>query len=130
MIKQSFVLATIICLSVTAALAKDVDERGLSIQGLDQKSARIYLDGIADGFQVLNTALLQQGKNPMYCIPEKVVLYGRDLLEFISPEVTGSREGINVAISALFGLRDKYPCQKKMKAGEHRSGSEVGREGS
>jgi len=128
MIKQSVVLATIICLMVTAVLAKDIEEQGLSIQGLDEKSARIYLDGVADGFQVLNTALLQQGKNPMYCIPEKIVLYGRDLLEFVSPKMAGSQEGINVAISALFALRDTYPCQKKMKTGEHRSSGEVDRE--
>jgi|GEM_PF-3025297 len=128
MIKQSYVLATIICLCVTSAMAKNSDKQGISIQGLDEKSARIYLDGVADGFQVLNTALLQQGKDPLYCIPEKIVLYGRDLLEFISSKVTGSQEGINVAISALFALRNKYPCQHKVKAAEHRSIRDIGQE--
>ena len=89
---------------------KEIAKPPLSIKGMTQFSQRMYLSGVADGFQIVNAKLIRQGKDPLYCIPEKVVLYGRDLLEFASKDLTGPQDDMSIAVSGLFGLIEKYPC--------------------
>ena len=101
-------LTLTLCLSVANGLA----EPPLTIQGLTQKGAHHYLNGVADGFQIMNAQLSRQGKTPLYCIPGEVILYGRDLLELTSKDMTGSQPEIDVVVSAMFGLMNKYPCKK------------------
>ena len=79
---------------------------------LDQNEERFYLEGVTDGFQVLNAALMQKGRQPLYCIPRKVVLYGRDVYELASKDLVGPQENIDLLVSALYGLMKKYPCKE------------------
>ncbi len=85
----------------------------LSIEGMTQDQQRVYLDGLADGFQIINAKLQRQGQQPLYCIPEKVVVLGRDLLEFAAEDLQGPQEDITIAVSGLLGLIERYPCSEK-----------------
>ena len=95
------------------AQARDLVQPALSIQGMTQEQQRVYLDGLADGFQILNTKLQRQGQLPLYCIPEKVVILGRDLLEFAAEDLQGPQEDLTIAVSGLLGLIERYPCPKE-----------------
>lgn len=102
----------ICCLGMTSSLSfsKERGDRAPSVPGLTPKEERLYLNGVADGFQVLNAALLHQGRQPLYCIPPKIVLYGRDLRELASNDSEKDRKDVDLIVSALFGLMDRYPC--------------------
>ena len=76
---------------------------------------RIYLDGVVDGFQIVNAKLQRQGQEPLYCIPEKVVLFGRDLLVFSSKDLIGPQDDMTIAVSGLLGLMERYPCPENQK---------------
>lgn len=93
--------------------ARDLVQPALSIQGMTQEQQRVYLDGLADGFQILNAKLQRQGQQPLYCIPEKVVILGRDLLEFAAEDLQGPQEDLTIAVSGLLGLIERYPCSKE-----------------
>ncbi|MDT7042500.1 hypothetical protein [Candidatus Nitronereus thalassa] len=93
--------------------AKELVQPALSIQGMTQEQQRVYLDGLADGFQILNAKLQRQGQSPLYCIPEKVVILGRDLLEFAAEDLQGPQEDLTIAVSGLLGLIERYPCPKE-----------------
>ena len=101
------ILTLSFCLVITQGLA----EPPLTIKGLTHKAAHHYLDGVADGFQIMNAQLSRQRKIPLYCIPDQVVLYGRDLYELTSKDMTGPQHEIDIVVSALFGLMKKYPCK-------------------
>ena len=97
------------------ALSQEMPRPPLSVKGMTPGAQRLYLDGVVDGYQIVNAKLQLQGKEPLYCIPEKVVLYGRDLLEFASKELTGAQDDMTIAVSGLLGLMEKYPCSKDQK---------------
>ena len=100
------------------AHARDLVQPALSIEGMTQEQQRVYLDGLADGFQIINAKLQRQGQQPMYCIPENIVILGRDLLEFAAKDLQGPQEDLTIAVSGLLGLIERYPCPK-----EHDEGS-------
>jgi hypothetical protein len=103
----SIILTLTLLLTVTNGLA----EPPLTIKGFTLKGAHHYLNGAADGFQIMNAQLSRRGQTPLYCIPGKVVLYGRDLFELTSKDLAGPQNETDVVISALFGLMNKYPCK-------------------
>jgi len=94
------------------AHARDLVQPALSIEGMTQEQQRVYLDGLADGFQIINAKLQRQGQQPIYCIPEKIVILGRDLLEFAAEDLQGPQEDLTIAVSGLLGLIERYPCSK------------------
>jgi len=93
--------------------ARDLVQPVLSIEGMTQEQQRVYLDGLADGFQIINAKLQRKRQQPMYCIPEKVVILGRDLLEFAAEDLQGPQEDLTIAVSGLLGLIERYPCTKE-----------------
>ena len=93
--------------------ARDLVQPVLSIEGMTQDQQRVYLDGLADGFQIINIKLQRQGQRPLYCIPEKVVVIGRDLLEFAAEDLQGPQEDLTIGVSGLLGLIERYPCSKE-----------------
>ncbi len=93
--------------------ARDLVQPALSIEGMTQEQQRVYLDGLADGFQIINAKIQRKGQPPMYCIPEKVVILGRDLLEFAAEDLQGPQEDLTIAVSGLLGLIERYPCTKE-----------------
>lgn len=94
------------------AHARDLVQPALSIEGMTLEQQRVYLDGLADGFQIMNAKLKRQGQPPLYCIPEKVVVLGRDLLEFAAEDLQGPQEDLTIAVSGLLGLMERYPCTR------------------
>ena len=96
------------------AFARDLVKPVLSIEGMTQDQQRLYLDGLADGFQIINVKLQRQGQPPLYCVPEKVVVLGRDLLEFAAEDLQGPQEDLTIGVSGLLGLIERYPCSKEV----------------
>jgi hypothetical protein len=92
------------------AFSQQISQPPLSVKGMTPWAQRIYLDGVVDGFQIVNAKLQRQGQKPLFCIPEKVVLFGRDLLVFSSKDLSGPQDDITVAVSGLLGLMERYPC--------------------
>ena len=110
-IHQTAIITVVLgVLWMSATTFGGAEEERLFLKGYTPAGAREYLNGVADGFQILTAELIRQGRQPLYCLPGKVVLYGRDLLELASRELTGPQEDIDVVITALFGLKKKYPC--------------------
>ena len=96
------------------AFARDLVRPVLSIEGMTQDQQRVYLDGLANGFQIINVKLQRQGQPPLYCIPEKVTVLGRDLLEFAAEDLQGPQEDLTIGVSGLLGLIERYPCPKEV----------------
>ncbi len=113
MLRNALLVTTILGLTLSTAMAMALDEKPLSISGLTQRSEQHYLNGVADGFQIMNAQFARRGSPRLFCIPGKVVLYGRDLLELASKDLRGPQEDVDVVVSALFGLMKKYPCQQQ-----------------
>lgn len=107
--------AFVIGLLGSPALSKEIPKSPLSVKGMTPFAQRVYLDGVVDGFQIVNAKLQRKGHEPLYCIPEKVVLYGRDLLEFASQDLRGPQADMTIAVSGLLGLMERYPCQESPK---------------
>lgn len=106
------ILSISMCLGLLTSpgLSEEIPPPQLSVKGMTPWAERIYLDGVVDGFQIVNAKLRRQGKEPLYCIPEKVVLFGRDLLVFSSKDLVGPQDDITIAVSGLLGLMERYPC--------------------
>ena len=111
------ILTMVFCIGVLAspAFSKEIPKPPLSVKGMTPWAQRVYLDGVVDGFQIVNAKLQRQGHEPLYCIPEQVVLYGRDLLEFASQDLIGPQADMTIAVSGLLGLIERYPCQESPK---------------
>ena len=99
---------------VPQTFARDLVQPVLSIEGMTQGQQRAYLDGLAAGFQIINGKLQRQGQPPLYCVPEKVVVLGRDLLEFAAEDLQGPQEDLTIGVSGLLGLIERYPCSKEV----------------
>ncbi len=97
------------------AFPQEISQPPLSVKGMTPWAQRIYLDGVVDGFQIVNAKLQRQGQEPLYCIPDKVVLFGRDLLVFSSNDLFGPQDDITIAVSGLLGLMERYPCSGNRK---------------
>ena len=99
---------------MSQTFARDLVQPVLSIEGMTQDQQRVYLDGLANGFQIINVKLQRQGQPPLYCIPEKVTVLGRDLLEFAAEDLQGPQEALTIGVSGLLGLIERYPCPKEV----------------
>lgn len=108
-------IAVCIGLFASPALTQEIPKAPLSVRGMTPWAQRVYLDGVVDGFQIVNAKLQRQEREPLYCIPEKVVLYGRDLLEFASKDLVGAQDDMTIAVSGLLGLIERYPCPISQK---------------
>ena len=102
-------------LLASPTLSQELPKPPLSVKGMTPWAQRIYLDGVVDGYQIVNAKLQRQGKEPLYCIPKKVVLFGRDLLEFSSKDLIGPQDDMTIAVSGLLGLIERYPCSESQK---------------
>ena len=111
-VKIALCILMILC-GISRASARELVQPALAIEGMTQDQQRTYLNGLADGFQIINAKIQRQGQQPLYCIPEKVVVLGRDLLEFASEDLQGPQEDLTIAVSGLLGLMERYPCTKK-----------------
>ena len=113
----SRILSFALCLGFLGSpvFSQEIPDPPLSVKGMTPWAQRVYLDGVVDGFQIVNAQLQRQGHEPLYCIPEKVVLYGRDLLEFASQDLRGPQADMTIAVSGLLGLKERYPCQEGPK---------------
>ena len=111
MFQRAIGIAVFLVFVSSPANTKEISKPPLSIKGMTAWGQRMYLDGVVDGFQIINAKLTRQEQEPLYCIPEKVVVYGRDLLEFASKDLKGPQDDMTIAVSGLFGLIEKYPCQ-------------------
>lgn len=113
----SRILSIAMCLGLlgSPALSQEISQPPLSVKGMTPWAQRIYLEGVVDGFQIVNAKLQRQGKEPLYCIPEKIVLFGRDLLIYSSKDLIGPQDDITIAVSGLLGLIERYPCSESQK---------------
>ena len=111
---SSPILSIVIGLLLMSSLAvgQDTSLPPLSVKGMTPGAQRLYLDGVVDGFQIINAKLQREGQKPLYCIPDKVVLFGRDLLVFSSKDLIGPQDDMTIAVSGLLGLMERYPCSK------------------
>ncbi len=115
MFSRIFFIAIFLGLLASPAFPQEISQPPLSVKGMTPWGQRIYLDGVVDGFQIINAKLQRQGQEPLYCIPEKVVLFGRDLLVFSSKDLIGPQDDITIAVSGLLGLMERYPCSESRK---------------
>ena len=112
MFSRIYFIAIFFGLFASPAIPQEISQPPLSVKGMTPWAQRIYLDGVVDGFQIVNAKLQRQGQEPLYCIPEKVVLFGRDLLVFSSNDLVGPQDDMTIAVSGLLGLMERYPCSE------------------
>jgi len=67
-------------------------------------------------FRAVNVELKDGGGTPLYCVPEKVVLTGEQLIDILRRWVESKRprhpriESAPVPTALLYALRDAFPC--------------------
>jgi hypothetical protein len=102
---RSIVLALAIFL-VPAAAAQ---EAPLSIKGVNEAGMKMLLAGMAYGIGSANFFLRMEGRG-LYCPPRGVLTTPELLRQIAANQLNGAHKPDVIAITAIDGLRKKYPC--------------------
>jgi hypothetical protein len=78
---------------------------------------RLYLNGVKEGLLAFNTKIESDGKDPYFCLPNKLALT-TDKAEDIMLRTANKRrlrDDTPVASVLLYGLIDTFPCRRSNK---------------
>jgi hypothetical protein len=73
----------------------------------------VYLDGVREGLAIFDAELAVEGRQPLFCMPEKLALTVEQAEDIMMREAKKSTDPGDVPISLLLmkGLEDTFPCQ-------------------
>jgi len=112
MVRLVLIVTALICLTVPSPAIAEEDESSLSIKDLNWNATQLLMAGISYGVAYSNTFLFINGKPELYCTPGDVSVNGSLLWDLASKALVGPHEGDMVAIAAIIGLFEKYPCKE------------------
>lgn len=80
--------------------------------------AKVYIQGIGDGFTWANAILQKNGKTPLYCQPVKLGLGKDNYVAMIDEQIKALSAGVpeaqlnefDVGLLLLDALREDFPC--------------------
>ena len=74
----------------------------------------LYLGGVTDGLNTINSNNMAKGHAPLYCLPEDLSLTGRDAMQILEgmlfAENSSISDSMTVAEAMLVALQQKFPC--------------------
>jgi hypothetical protein len=75
---------------------------------------RMYLDGVKEGLIAFNSALVADGKSPLFCLPPKLALTVEqaDNIMMREAKVFTDPDNFPISILLLNGLEATFPCNK------------------
>jgi hypothetical protein len=118
MIKQVTCAAVAVCIASSASAATVRFKSYTTPEDEKQRLLNaVYLDGLKDGFIILNVALARSGAVPQFCLPPKMVLTADQAGEILMREAKSVPEpdDMPIGIVLLAGLRKTFPCGGQSK---------------
>jgi len=85
------------------------------IDKADKAALKVYLDGVKEGIIMLNVTLQVEGRQPLFCQPQKLVLTVEQAEEIMMRRATkmADPDGVPISIILIHGLQDTFPCDEK-----------------
>jgi hypothetical protein len=84
-------------------------------KGDQREAVEFYLRGLFAGYSWANTVLWSEGKTPLFCEPEKIVLTVDQELDILARHIehVPANGKVPVGLAMLHALRDAFPCTAK-----------------
>ncbi len=81
----------------------------------DHVSTQLYVLGLGDAYGWTNTQLEDQGRSPLFCVPDRLGLGKENYVDILEDEIirvakTGNETDFPVALMLLHGLIYTFPC--------------------
>ncbi len=73
-----------------------------------------YVKGALDGIQWSNVLLINNNKEPFYCLPDNFGLGTSNAIQIIDQEIKSmpTKKDLQISLLLLFGLQKAFPCKK------------------
>jgi hypothetical protein len=101
---------SIFTLLITLPMTAWAQQPPLSIKGVNDAGMQVLLAGMAYGIGSANFFLRMEGRG-LYCPPRGVLTTPALLRDLAASQLKGPQKPDVVAIAALDGLRQKFPCR-------------------
>jgi hypothetical protein len=115
MLTGMIVALMLVGLSSSADARSDVTFKSYkAAKSEDEKAIRkLYLDGMRSGVVMFDAALVAAGRQPLFCMPEKLALTVEQAEDIMMREAQKRTDPDDFPISLLLinGLKDTFPCQ-------------------
>jgi len=82
------------------------------MMGATPESEFVYLAGAAMGLSYANTALILEGRTPLFCPPGSYVLGVDEMKHLTHAKLKGPHKPDTFVIAALTELQKRYPCKR------------------
>ena len=75
----------------------------------------MYLDGVKEGIVMFNVTLQAEGRQPLFCQPEKLALTVEQAEEIMMRKAKkmANPDGVPISLILIHGLQDTFPCDEK-----------------
>jgi len=85
------------------------------IDKADKALLKVYLDGVKEGIVMLNVTLQAEGRQPLFCQPQKLALTVEQAEEIMTRKAKkmADPDRVPVSIILIHGLQDTFPCDEK-----------------
>jgi hypothetical protein len=67
------------------------------IDKADKTALKVYLDGVKEGIVMFNVTLQAEGRQPLFCQPQKMA----------------DPDGVPISLILIHGLQHTFPCDEK-----------------
>ncbi len=105
--RLAFAIGLLVGLTVPTWAARD---EPFSVEGLNSKSSKIFVDGMALGIAHMNAMWWLKGPPRLFCPTNAVT--GSYLRELLSQVLAGPHEPKIIAAAAVVELEGKFPCRE------------------
>jgi hypothetical protein len=117
MIARMVIGLILFCLTLSNANAASILLRTYKspIDKADKALLKVYLDGVKEGIVMLNVTLQAEGRQPLFCQPQKLALTVERAEEIMMRKAKkmADPDRIPVSIILIHGLQDTFPCDEK-----------------
>jgi hypothetical protein len=117
MIARIVIGLTLFCLTLLSANAASILFKTYKspIDKADKAALKVYLDGVKEGIVMLNVTLQAEGRQPLFCQPQKLALtveQAEEIMMHKAKKMTDP-DGVPISIILIHGLQDTFPCDEK-----------------
>ena len=117
MIARIAIGVILFCLTLSNANAASILLRTYKspIDKADKAALKVYLDGVKEGIVMLNVTLQAEGRQPLFCQPQKLALtveQAEDIMMRTAQAMTNP-DTTPIGILLILGLRETFPCNEK-----------------
>jgi hypothetical protein len=117
MIARIVIGLILFCLTLSNANAASILLRTYKspIDKADKALLKVYLDGVKEGIVMLNVTLQAEGRQPLFCQPQKLALTVEQAEEIMMRKAKkmADPDGVPISLILIHGLQDTFPCDEK-----------------